>query len=60
MFGDLNFRVNGEFKEVKGMLEECKEDEERRQEVVNLLADRDQLSICKKDPDSTSLLTSYE
>ena len=30
-FGDLNFRVNGEFREVKTLLEECVSDEEKKQ-----------------------------
>lgn len=59
-FGDLNFRIDGEFKEVKEMIDKCGSEIESRKEVINKLIEKDQLRLCKKDPDAPMIFANYE
>lgn len=59
-FGDLNFRIDAEFKDVKTLLECCGEEVESKKEVISKLIERDQLSLNKKDPDCSLIFSNYE
>ena len=60
-FGDLNFRINGEYNKVREQIESVGKDKERKKEVVDLLVNQDQLNtIKKKEQDIPYQLQSYE